>query len=142
MMAPEQPVSLGEALLRDFGWTTVIGMILSAALVFVATRKKDAGTMALEIAREAREEVSDLKARLDAMENKLGIESDAHAKTKRKLHLLEEKYSAAIAFIISLFTLWAGLKVRLDRAKFEHSEPPQMPDLIAADYHKAIEQDE
>lgn len=118
------------------------GALLGVLTTAIVTRRKDSAAMALEIAREARADVADLRGRLEKMEAKYGLESDAHAKTKRKLHLLEEKYSAAIAFIISLLTLWEGLKTRLKRIGFEHGTPPSLPELVAEDYYKAIQKED
>jgi hypothetical protein len=120
---------------------TATSALLGALITALVTRRKDSATMALEIAKEARADVVALRERLATVEEKLGIESESHAKTKRKLHLLEEKYSAAIAFIISLLTLWEGLKTRLKRIGFEHGEPPSLPELVAEDYYKAIQKD-
>lgn len=53
--------------------------------------------------------------------------------TEKRYRLLTEKYSAAIAYIVSLWTAAQGLFTRLDAENIPHGDIPQPPEIIAVD---------
>ncbi|WRS29595.1 hypothetical protein U6G28_08715 [Actinomycetaceae bacterium MB13-C1-2] len=60
----------------------------------------------------------------------LRLELDEERKGSR---MMKEKYSASLAYIVSLWTAAVGLFSRLDATGVDHGEIPKPPDLIAVD---------
>lgn len=100
--------------------------VFGAVLGGKVTRKRDAGETALKalgmLVEKQESSISKLEKRVDAMEA-----------LENRHRRLSEKYSVAIAYILTMWTSWRGLKVRLTAHGFAHGEPPPIPEIIAVD---------
>lgn len=107
----------------------IIGGIVAKALM----GKKDSAALAMEIAQQARDDVRELRQEIAELRADLDRERGGHEVTRKKRRVLEEKYSAALEWIVVVQTAWEGLKLRLAAADFEHREIPPLPSIVMVD---------
>ncbi len=134
------PVDWGLVLESPIFWGAVMTLIGVLAGQWSANRSKK-GDLELERLKAEQDDkyealnltVQTLKGeytRLIEEVKELRLELEVERKGSR---MMKEKYSAALAYIVSLWTAAAGLFSRLDAADVTHGEIPKPPDLIAVD---------
>lgn len=112
---------------------TVIGGIVGGIVTKALMGKKDSAALAMEIAQQARDDVRELRQEIAELRADLDRERGGHEATRKKRRVLEEKYSAALEWIVVVQTAWEGLKIRLANINFEHREIPPLPMIVAVD---------
>lgn len=130
----EMPFTTPVVLAALVGALAALGGSIATAIV---TRKRDVGETALKALTILVEKQEKTVTRLETKVNEQAVRLDSldtEIESQRKRHrVLSEKYSVSLTYILSLWTSWAGLRVRLRQVGFVHGEPPPIPEIIAVD---------
>ena len=78
-------------------------------------------------------ELEKLHARLESDSHRIDALEEENARAMKESSRCRKKYQASCAYILTIWTLWSGLKPQLDYLEVDYVAMPEVPEILRDD---------